>query len=110
MDGSGPHITLILMDVEMPVMDGLTCARRIRELENEGYITLHVPIVAVTANARPQQVEDVLAAGMDDVLSKPFRIPELVTLIGSITSNGNGGPRYEFGEEDKEVSGPYPLS
>lgn len=45
-------------------MDGLTCTRKIRELEKEGNLTCHVPIIAVTANARPEQVQDAIAAGM----------------------------------------------
>ncbi len=61
---SGLNLTVILMDLEMPVMDGLTCARKIRELEDEGKIVRHVPIIAVTANARLEQVETALAAGM----------------------------------------------
>jgi CheY-like chemotaxis protein len=76
-DGSGKPLTLILMDWEMPVMDGLTCVRNIRELQKEGVVGAHVPVIAVTANVRSEQVEVALKAGMDDVISKPFRIPEL---------------------------------
>jgi CheY-like chemotaxis protein len=61
---TGLDLAVILMDLEMPVMDGLTCARKIRELEADGTISSHVPIIAVTANARLQQVEAALAAGM----------------------------------------------
>ncbi|KAL8972041.1 MAG: hypothetical protein Q9183_000758 [Haloplaca sp. 2 TL-2023] len=71
-------LSVILMDLEMPVMDGLTCAREIRELETTGGIIRHVPIIAVTANARSEQIDTALASGMDDVVSKPFRIPDLV--------------------------------
>jgi len=55
---------VVLMDQEMPIMDGLTCTRKIRELEQEGMLTGHVPIIAVTANARPEQVDTALGAGM----------------------------------------------
>jgi CheY-like chemotaxis protein len=65
----------------MPVMDGLTCTRMIRQLEREGKIRGHVPIIAVTANARNEQIQTALDVGMDDVVSKPFRIPELVPKI-----------------------------
>jgi PAS domain S-box-containing protein len=61
---TGLNLTVILMDLEMPVMDGLTCAKKIRELEEDGTIVRHVPIIAVTANARIEQVETALAAGM----------------------------------------------
>lgn len=70
-------LSLILMDWEMPVMDGLTCVREIRKLQSLGVVRGHVPVVAVTANVRNEQVTEALEAGMDNVISKPFRIPEL---------------------------------
>jgi signal transduction histidine kinase/DNA-binding response OmpR family regulator len=85
--GPGPHstpipINLVLMDIEMPIQDGLTCTRHIRELERKGEVFGasggRIPIVAVTANARPEQITEAKAAGCDDVLVKPYRIPELV--------------------------------
>ncbi|KAM0440948.1 hypothetical protein ACHAPT_000251 [Fusarium lateritium] len=80
-EAEGVDISVILMDLEMPVMDGMTCARKIRELEREGTIVQHIPIIAVTAYARPEQIESAKAAGIDDVISKPFRIPELLPKI-----------------------------
>ncbi|KAI0425367.1 histidine kinase [Xylaria sp. FL1042] len=80
-ESSGDDISVILMDLEMPVMDGMTCARKIRELERDGTIVSHIPIIAVTAYARPEQIENAKAAGVDDVISKPFRIPELIPRI-----------------------------
>jgi CheY-like chemotaxis protein len=59
------------------VMDGLTCVRRIRQLQQQGIVKRHVPVIAVTANVRAEQVKIAMNAGMDDVISKPFRIPEL---------------------------------
>ncbi|KEZ46024.1 Uncharacterized protein SAPIO_CDS1433 [Scedosporium apiospermum] len=82
--GKGPdggNISVILMDLEMPVMDGMTCAKRIRELQRDGTITAHIPIIAVTAYARPQQIESAKSAGVDDVISKPFRLLELIPKI-----------------------------
>ncbi|KAF2170084.1 hypothetical protein M409DRAFT_64452 [Zasmidium cellare ATCC 36951] len=81
--GPGPRLELgvVLMDQEMPVMDGLTASRRIREFEAEGKLTGHVPIIAVTANARPEQIQTALDAGMDAVVAKPFRIPDLLPKI-----------------------------
>ncbi|KAJ4148121.1 hypothetical protein LMH87_002607 [Akanthomyces muscarius] len=78
---NGTALSVILMDIEMPVMDGLTCSRRIRELEAEGVITRHLPIIAVTAYARPEQIENAKVAGVDDLMPKPFRIVELVPKI-----------------------------
>ncbi|MCJ1302114.1 hypothetical protein MMC08_004915 [Hypocenomyce scalaris] len=77
----GSDLSIILMDLEMPVMDGLTCAQMVREMQREGKIVSHVPIIAVTANARSEQIDTALESGMDDVVSKPFRIPELIPKI-----------------------------
>ncbi|TVY84027.1 Hybrid signal transduction histidine kinase K [Lachnellula suecica] len=71
-------LDLVLMDLEMPVMDGLTCVRRIRQLQLEGVVKRHVPVIAVTANARSEQIAHSKDAGMDSVVTKPFRIPDLV--------------------------------
>ena len=62
-------------------MNGLTCVRRIRELEQQGALQKRVPVIAVTANVRAEQIEIAMGAGMDSVISKPFRIPELLTCI-----------------------------
>lgn len=80
-DGTGKELTLILMDWEMPVMNGLECVANIRKMQGEGEVSGHVPVIAVTANVRSEQVETALQAGMDDVISKPFRIPELRACI-----------------------------
>jgi len=63
-NAEGQTLDIVLMDLEMPVMDGLTCARQIRELQSQGTLTRHVPIIAVTANARKEQIEISMAAGM----------------------------------------------
>ncbi|KAJ4983602.1 hsp90-like protein [Stagonosporopsis vannaccii] len=78
---SGNELTLILLDWEMPVMNGLECVANIRKMQEEGILNNHIPVIGVTANARSEQVETALRAGMDDVISKPFRIPELRTCI-----------------------------
>ncbi|KAG9730779.1 hypothetical protein KCU73_g11768, partial [Aureobasidium melanogenum] len=59
---SAVPLSIILMDVEMPVMDGLAAVRRIRQLESRGDLTTHVPVIAITANARPEQVAVALEA------------------------------------------------
>ncbi|EHY57185.1 hypothetical protein HRR83_002679 [Exophiala dermatitidis] len=82
--GDGIEIDVVLMDLEMPVMDGQTCARRLREMQAAGDLVGHIPVVAVTANARAEQIEMTLKSGIDDVVSKPFRIPELVPKIQDV--------------------------
>jgi CheY-like chemotaxis protein len=62
-------------------MDGIATCRRIRELETAGELVAHVPIISVSANARSEQVSHAKEAGMDDYISKPFRIPELLPKI-----------------------------
>lgn len=63
-DGQQMDLSIILMDLEMPILDGLTCTRKIRDLEREGKLKGHVPIIAVTANTRMEQMALALEAGM----------------------------------------------
>lgn len=65
----------------MPVMNGLECSKRIRELELEGQLTRRLPIIAITANVRQEQQEQAVAAGMDNVMPKPFSVSDLLTRI-----------------------------
>ena len=70
---------LVLMDVQMPVMDGVTATRKIREMERK--TGGHVPIVALTANAMKGDRERYLEAGMDDYMAKPFKADMLRQVI-----------------------------
>jgi len=69
-----PDLSIILMDCQMPVMDGLAAVRAIRAAEPAGK---HIPIVALTGNAMPGDREACIAAGMDDYLAKPFSLTAL---------------------------------
>jgi len=71
---------LVLMDVQMPVMDGLEATRRIREDQAAKGGPRSV-IVAVTANAMEGDRERFLASGMDDYQSKPYRLEDLGALL-----------------------------
>jgi len=71
---------LILMDVQLPVMDGITAVKKIRELEAS--TSKHTPVIAITANAMLGDKEKCMSAGMDEYLSKPFHPNQLLELIG----------------------------
>lgn len=73
---------LILMDIQMPTMDGLIATRKIRELEMS--TESHIPIIAITANALLGDKETCLSAGMDEYISKPFQIEDLVNKMSSL--------------------------
>lgn len=60
----GAELSVVLMDLEMPVMDGLTCVRQIRKWQIDGRITKHLPVMAVTANVRQEQVLAAMESGM----------------------------------------------
>lgn len=75
----------ILMDCQMPVMDGYTAARKIREWEGN---LRHVPIIALTAHAMAGERDKVLAAGMDDYLSKPLRVHALERMLERYLGEG----------------------
>jgi CheY-like chemotaxis protein len=82
---------LVLMDVQMPLMDGLEATRAIRARERT--TGRHVPIVAMTAHAMKGDRERCLAAGMDHYISKPIRAARLMETIGA--AMGRGGPLAE---------------
>jgi CheY-like chemotaxis protein len=72
---------VVLMDVQMPEMDGLQATRRIRSLERAGRLPQR-PIIAMTANAYDSDREACLAAGMDDFIPKPMLQPQLSEVLG----------------------------
>jgi len=71
---------VILLDIRMPTMDGWTMYRRLRE----NPATRHIPIIAVTAYAMLSDREEILAAGFDGYISKPFDITQFVTDIEEV--------------------------
>lgn len=76
---------LVLMDIQMPVMDGLTAVARLREEERVAAAPRQ-KVVALTASVLKQDVERYMAAGLDGVLSKPLQVLELDKTLASVSS------------------------
>jgi CheY-like chemotaxis protein len=103
-DGREPAFDLILMDVHMPVLDGLEAAQAIRRMIGEttrgrGPVP---PIIALTANAFAEDRKRCLAAGMDDYLAKPFERSELEALLRRWC--GDPGKRLGYGAIDESAA------
>jgi signal transduction histidine kinase/CheY-like chemotaxis protein len=99
LEGKSELFDVILMDMEMPVMDGLTAIHEIRRKQKEEQLAEHLPIIAVTANVRQEQIDTALAAGavritaysllyttganiqQDRVMRKPFKAIDLVHMM-----------------------------
>ncbi|MCK7500589.1 MAG: response regulator [Comamonadaceae bacterium] len=81
----------ILMDCQMPELDGLEATRRIRHWEGNGARS-HVPIIALTANAVEGDRDQCLAAGMDDYLSKPFKRSDLRDVLSKWVRQASAQP------------------
>jgi CheY-like chemotaxis protein len=99
------YFDLVLMDVQMPGMDGLQVTRTIRAQERS--TEAHLPIVAMTANAMPGDRERCLEAGMDAYMAKPVQAETLFTTIETVLAAtpteslpGSAAPSVEYTQED----------
>ena len=76
---------LVLMDIQMPVMDGISATRAMRRLEREEGLA-HTPVIAVTANAMPHHQAEYIAAGMDHFVAKPVNLATLLHAMDAAMS------------------------
>lgn len=72
---------LVLLDIFMPIMDGMTCAREIRSSNTA------MPIIAITGNANNYTMDDFKAAGINDFLPKPLNYDQMVTMVKKYVEN-----------------------
>jgi len=89
---------VILMDVQMPNMDGLTATRRIRDATP--LTARRAPIIAMTANVLPEQIQRCLEAGMDDHVGKPFDLSHLLETLERWSLGAE--TEAEHGERDQD--------
>jgi len=82
--------SIILMDVEMPVIDGYETTRHIRELEN-ALGSIPISIIAMTAHAMKGDREKCITAGMDDYITKPFTPHQLQAILLKYLKKIGGG-------------------
>jgi len=75
---------VILMDINMPEMDGISCLQEVRKLPNK--TKSNTPVIAVTGNAKNFTKDDFKAAGFDDYLPKPLNFDELVETVRKYSS------------------------
>ncbi len=75
---------LILMDIQMPVMDGITATKKIRQLEQDRKIEKPIQIIAITANSLKDDRQKCLEAGMNEYISKPFNLEKFPLIISQL--------------------------
>lgn len=74
---------IVLLDINMPIMDGMECVKSIRALDDKKKSNL--PVVAITGNAKNYSEEEFKAAGFNDVLVKPLNFDRLVEIVNELT-------------------------
>lgn len=75
---------LILLDINMPVMDGYEVASRIRTLEQGLHI--HIPIIAIISDYLAKDVEKIIEGGIDDFIGKPFKTADLIKKLNLLSN------------------------
>ncbi|BGP23669.1 two-component-like hybrid sensor histidine kinase 2 [Rhodotorula toruloides] len=101
------QVDCILMDIEMPVMDGLAATKAIRQAEREGKRAGHQRIVGLTGNARNAQRQAAIDAGMDTVVTKPYKVPDLVAKIRADVPDSEPGSPMRASSPGQALTGAY---
>jgi signal transduction histidine kinase/CheY-like chemotaxis protein len=95
---------LVLTDIQMPVMDGITATQNFRELERQTNAGRKLPIVAVTSYAFPEECSKMLASGIDHILTKPINPKRLNRLISQITYDADSQNSSDGdGQSDRDI-------
>jgi CheY-like chemotaxis protein len=100
-------LDIVMTDIQMPVMDGLTAAQQVREYEKDAPESHKIPIVAVTAYAFPEECIKMRASGIDHIITKPIspkRLSRLLSQITCETSDSTEGPETTDAEVAYELS------
>jgi signal transduction histidine kinase/CheY-like chemotaxis protein/HPt (histidine-containing phosphotransfer) domain-containing protein len=83
---------IVLTDIQMPMMDGLSATQKVRALEASHGSGSRIPIVAVTAHAMPNETDRMRACGVDDVVTKPIHPSELARALSALTGSTPAKP------------------
>ena len=75
---------VVLMDIMMPVMDGLEATTKIREFESKNNVAKRTPIIALTANTMDNDRDKCISYGMDEFMAKPFDIEKLNSIFSEL--------------------------
>jgi len=78
---------LILLDIHLPGMDGITAVKKLKSCHE----TKKIPVVAISADAQPGEIEKAMAAGFDHYITKPVKIPQLLKMIEKMLKNTSSG-------------------
>jgi CheY-like chemotaxis protein/HPt (histidine-containing phosphotransfer) domain-containing protein len=89
-DLASGRFDIVLTDIQMPLMDGITATQKIRSLEQSTGRPCHIPIVAVTAHAMNDEISRMRGCGVDDVVTKPIQPTELARVLAELAGHVSG--------------------